>query len=110
MKAGLAHSVPLVPEALAILATLPKTAKPFDLSENAMLALIQKRMGYTFTTHGMRAAFSSWAHSTYPELDQVIEFQLAHVMGKVKAAYQRDGLLDARRKLLENWAAFLNGK
>lgn len=108
MKSGRVHRVPLAPAASKILGQRPKGGGSIfgDLSLNAMRAVLIKR-NLPFTIHGIRACFRSWAAREGAQ-DAVAEMCLAHVVGsKVERAYQRDDLLDARRKLLLQWAKVL---
>lgn len=59
------------------------------------------------TVHGTRSTFSDWcALNDKPFI--VSEKCLMHAVGnKVFMAYQRDDLLDKRRKLLQEWADYL---
>lgn len=112
MKAGREHVVPLVPAAVAILEALPRDRPPFPLSENGMLALLQKKppkgLGLPYTVHGFRSAFSDWAHETTDFPNHVIEMALSHtIKDKAEAAYRRGNLLTKRRELMEAWAAYL---
>jgi integrase len=108
MKAGLPHEVPLTKPAVAILDGQPKDAPPFPLSENGMLALLQKDLGQPYTVHGFRSAFSDWAHETTGFPKHVIDMALAHkIEDKADAAYRRGALLKKRRQLMEAWAAYL---
>jgi integrase len=113
MKAGLAHTVPLVPRALAVL----KRVEPVGDSPHVFAAvrggalsdmtLIKacRDIGADCTPHGFRSSFKDWARTQPAFLDEVSELCLAHVNDdKTRAAYARDGLLDQRRKLLELWA------
>lgn len=109
MKAGVAHAVPLVPRAVEILDSLPRSRPPFRLSENAMLYFLQrappKGLGQPYTVHGFRSSFSDWAHETTGFPNHVIEMALAHsIRDKAEAAYRRGGLLDKRRELMAAWA------
>jgi integrase len=61
------------------------------------------------TVHGFRSTFRDWASEAatggYP--NHVIELALAHAIGnKVEAAYRRGDLLDARRRLMAEWARY----
>jgi len=121
MKAGRGHVVPLSKQTLVLLAALrPHTGGrvyPFPnsrdddrpMSEGAILGAI-KRMGYQgrLTGHGMRAMFSTWAHEAgFPS--DAIERQLAHAPAdKVKAAYLRSEFIDARTKMMQAWADWLD--
>jgi integrase len=66
------------------------------------------RLGYDgITVHGMRSCFAQWAqdHGHPPDL---IEASLAHQSGSAVArAYQRSDVLERRRALMAQWAAFL---
>lgn len=120
MKAGREHHVPLTPEALAVLERMPRVAPLIfteprgkragkKLSENAMTALL-KRMGAQCTAHGFRSTFREWAGETTAHPREVIEHALAHrLKDKVEAAYQRGTLLQKRRELMADWAAYLTG-
>lgn len=58
--------------------------------------------------HGFRSTFRTWAaeQTAYPR--EVIEKCLAHdVRGHVERAYQRSEHIDARRRLLEDWAQYV---
>lgn len=112
MKAGRAHTVPLVPEALAILRDLPRNKPPFKLSENSMLYLLQKPppkgLGLAYTVHGFRSSFRDWAGETTHHPREVIEHALAHqIRDKAEAAYARGTLIDKRRVLMQDWARFV---
>lgn len=112
MKAGRDHTIPLVDRAVALLADLPRDKPPFALSENTMLYLLQrtppKGLGLPYTVHGFRSAFSDWAHETTAHPNHVIEMALAHTIpNKAEAAYRRGALLDKRRELMADWAAWL---
>ena len=59
-----------------------------------------------FTPHGLRASFRSWAaEQGIPR--EVAEAQLGHVAAKIERAYQRSDLLEARRKVMADWSAYL---
>lgn len=117
MKAKKAHRVPLSPRCLEILEKarqLPHSKFVFagqsegkPLSTMAFLMLL-RRMELGITTHGFRSAFRIWAaeSTSYPR--EIAELALAHVnKDKTEAAYQRSDLFIKRRKLMEEWAAFV---
>lgn len=107
MKAGVEHVVPLVPELIELLRGLPRNKPPFALSENAMLYLLQKRMGKSCTVHGFRSSFRDWAAETTAFPGEVVEMALAHaIRDKTEAAYRRGALLEKRRRLMEAWATY----
>lgn len=114
MKAGVEHVVPLTAPALAILERLSKAATPFTLSENAMLYLVQKTppkgFGLPYTVHGFRSSFRDWAAETTDYPNEVAEKALAHVIkDKAEAAYRRGHLLEKRRQMMADWAAYVTG-
>ena len=121
MKAGREHRVPLSDDALdalrevAKLATKPdpkafifpggKQGKP--LSSMALLMLLRRMGRGDLTAHGFRSTFRDWcAEATnYPR--EVAEAALAHTLrDKTEAAYQRGDLMERRRRLMAEWAAF----
>lgn len=115
MKAGRPHSVPLVPDAIAILRARRGHARPFDLSEASMLALLQKQppngLGYPFTVHGFRSSFRDWVAEETDHPGEVAEMALAHMIeDETEAAYRRGALLAKRRRMMEDWANYLAGR
>ena len=115
MKAGKPHRVPLSAEALALLEALPRIAgtdlvfpapRGGQLSDMALLA-VMRRMGVDAVPHGARSTFRDWCseRTAYPR--DVAEMALAHTIGdKVEAANRRGDLMDKRRRLMAEWAAF----
>jgi integrase len=77
------------------------------LSENAMLALLE-RMDYGhITVHGFRSTFRDWAADRTDYADAVVEVALSHVNDdETEAAYKRTDLFDKRRALMNDWATF----
>lgn len=115
MKGGRQHIVPLTQSALAILAPLPRSERPFALSENAMLYLLQKTppkgLGLPFTVHGFRSSFRDWAAETTDVAHEVVEMALAHaIRNKAEAAYRRGAMIEKRRHLMDSWAAYCAGE
>jgi integrase len=116
MKSRREHRVPLSPQALALLKDLPReqanphlfvgAAHGVALSDDAMVAAL-RRLGCNATVHGMRSAFSTWAHERTGHGSHTIEMALAHSVGsEVERAYRRSDLFAKRRKLMEQWATF----
>ena len=68
-----------------------------------------QRMGRSeLTVHGFRSTFRDWAGEATPHAREIIEAALAHQLkDKAEAAYARGDLFAKRRKLMEDWAAFL---
>ena len=121
MKAAREHRVPLSEGALAVLRDMaklrtgPKTdgfvfsgGKPGrPLSSMAMLMLLRRMGRGDLTAHGFRSSFRDWcAEATnYPR--EVAEAALAHTLrDRTEAAYQRGDLIEKRRRLMSDWAAF----
>lgn len=134
MKGGRAHRVPLTPEAVALLESLPtmndspyvffaaKGGMLSDMSLSAVMRRMQEAQvkagapGYLdpaskrpAVPHGLRSTFRQWAAERgYPR--DMAEIALAHFIGsEVERAYQRSDMLDRRRDMMAAWAAFLNG-
>jgi integrase len=119
MKSGKEHRVPLSGAALdVLLAAMPMRNYRTDgfvfpggkagapLSNMAMLVLLRRMGRPDITTHGFRSCLKDWASETGKSPD-LSEAALAHVVGnKVVAAYQRGDLLERRRQLMNQWAAF----
>lgn len=123
MKAGREHRVPLSPTAVELLKRVPVMAESdfvfpsvrgVQLSDMT-LGQIMRRMKYVDSAgrqcvpHGLRSTFRDWAgeRTSYPA--DVAEAALAHVRGdKVEASYFRTDLFDKRRRLMDDWAQFVN--
>lgn len=122
MKAGRAHRVPLSPPALELLQAVPRMAgcdlifpgvRGGALSDMTLSAVMRRmpfkdRDGRQAVPHGLRSTFRDWAaeRTNYPR--EVAEMALAHAIGsKAEAAYRRGDLFDKRRRLMDDWAAFL---
>lgn len=122
MKMKEQHIVPLSKQAVAVLREIQRLTgegkyvfpsvrgggRP--MSENTINAAL-RRMGYTteeMTGHGFRGSASTLLHELgYPK--DVIERQLAHgERNKVAAAYNFAEHLPARRKLMQEWADYLD--
>jgi integrase len=115
MKAGREHRVPLTDRALAILEAIPRDSeylflgahKGKPLSNMAMLELVRGMRGKGATVHGFRSTFRDWAaeQTAYPH--ELCEIALAHAVGnKVEAAYRRGDMMEKRRRLMADWAAY----
>ncbi len=116
MKMGREHRVPLSEAAMTILQGMTRegalifpNASGKALSENGMSALL-KRQKATHTAHGMRSTFRDWAAERGADRDMA-EIALAHQVGSdVERAYRRTDMLERRRVLMDDWAAFLQGR
>ncbi len=135
MKARRPHRVPLTPEAVKLLESLPRMdGTPYvffaprggmlsDMSISAVMRRMQEaevkagRAGYLdpqnkrpAVPHGIRSSFRQWAaEQGYPR--DMAEIALAHFIGSdVERAYQRSDMLERRRDMTAAWASFLRGE
>ena len=118
MKKGRAHRVPLGPRTLAVL----EAARAFDdgsglvfpssrggKQSNGSLSQFVKDLGIAAVPHGFRSSFRDWAAECSAAPREVCELALAHVNDdRTEAAYRRSDLFDLRRKLMEDWATYLD--
>jgi integrase len=117
MKAAREHRVPLTAAAISLLNGLPRMAdndlifpapRGGQLSDMTLSAVL-RRMDLPVTVHGFRSTFRDWAGEFTAHAREVIEHALAHQLkDKAEAAYARGDLLAKRRRLMDDWAAFLS--
>lgn len=133
MKMGREHLVPLSAQAALIARKMVSTAtgdylfpgthpdKP--LSENTMIYALY-RLGYHSrqTIHGFRGLASTWANEQLVEFgkpamwirkyhEDWVELQLAHSeKDDVRGAYNAAEYLAPRRRMMQDWADFLDGR
>ena len=124
-KARQEHRVPLQPQAIRLLKSLPKlagtylvfpsrTGKPLsDMAFSQLMRGMRERGELTVEAvpHGFRSTFRDWAaeQTAYP--DEIRKAASGHTVGdSVKQAYQRTDLLEKRRRLMTEWARFLDAK
>ncbi len=117
------HRVPLQSQAIKLLKSLPRMAgtdlvfpSPTGkaLSDMALSQLMRgmRERGELIVDavpHGFRSTFRDWAaeQTTYP--DEIRKAASMHAVGDpVKAAYQRTDLLEKRRRLMIDWAKFID--
>lgn len=116
------HVVPLATQAVAILRELQALtgrsrflfpgvrSHKIPMSSMTLNAAL-RRMGFdgnTMTAHGFRAMASTLLNELGWNPD-AIERQLSHIeRDKVRAAYNRAGYLDERRKMMQAWADYLD--
>jgi integrase len=118
MKAKRQHRVALSDAALAVLRKMqemkhrefvfPGASLRKPLTIAAPLKVLRDMGRADLTVHGFRSTFRVWSaeRTSFPR--HVVEAALAHVIGDNAAeqAYLRTDLLDARRPLMQAWAAF----
>ena len=121
MKANRAHRIPLCGRAMEILDAARSLGdgggslvfpgrRGAPLAEKGLRRLLQ-RQGIAAVPHGFRSTFRDWAAEETEHRREVIEAALAHVVrDKVEAAYARSDLFERRRRLMDDWAAYLNGR
>ena len=124
MKTRREHRVPLSDAAMTVLEELPclegnpylfPGARHGHPLSNMALLLLMRGMGYGasderghYVPHGFRSSFRDWSGevSSFPR--DVAEMALAHVIeNKVEAAYRRGDLFTKRRKMMQEWAAYV---
>ena len=73
--------------------------------------MLVRDQGIAAVPHGFRSSFRDWAAERTNHPREVVEAALAHVVGnKVEAAYARSDLFARRRRLMDDWAAYLDGE
>ena len=116
MKAKREHRVPLCGRALEILdaaralgdgnpLVFPmRSGRPISASK---LPKVLRYHRIAAVAHGFRSSFRDWAAEKTDHPREAIEAALAHVVGnKAEAAYARSDLFE-RRRLMDDWAAYL---
>ena len=121
MKTGREHRVPLCGRALEILEEARKLGdgessivfvnergRPLD---GKRLNRLLRKHGIAAVPHGFRSSFRDWAAEETDHPREVVEAALAHVVkNKVEAAYMRSDLFERRRRLMNDWSAYLAGR
>jgi integrase len=120
-KAKQEHRVPLQPQAIRLLQTLPKmagsnivfpspTGKALsDMALSQLMRRMQKSGELTVDAvpHGFRSTFRDWAAEQTAYSDEIRKAASGHTVGDaVKEAYQRTDLLEKRRQLMLEWAKY----
>lgn len=132
MKMGREHLVPLSVQATQIAKSMisaasgdyifPGATAAKPLSENTMIYALY-RLGYHSrqTVHGFRGLASTWANEQLVEFgkptmwirkyhEDWVEMQLAHSeKNEVRGAYNAAEYMVPRRRMMQDWADFLNG-
>lgn len=118
MKAGKEHRIPLSEKAVAILNRMhersfnefvfPGVRAGRPLSDASLAKALSSAGGGSFTVHGFRSSFRDWAtdHAHVPR--EIAEMSLAHAVGDAtERSYARSDALERRRKLMDDWASYL---
>ena len=120
MKAKREHRVPLCRRAVEILEAARtlgdgnelvfpmRSGRPIAAST---LPKMLRQHGIAAVAHGFRSSFRDWAAERTDHPREVIEAALAHVVSnKVEAAYARSDLFERRRRLMNDWAVYLDNQ
>ncbi len=122
MKMRKPHIVPLSKQVIAILReqqeltgqwewVFPNQVRPKSHMSNNTILMALRRMGYQHKTtgHGFRALAMSTIKENLGYRHEVVDRQLAHAQrNKVDAAYDRAQFLPERKKMMQEWADYLD--
>ena len=123
MKTAREHRVPLCSRAVEVLqqarrlrvdlAAAPRgivfPSRRGKVLRDQSLSGLMPTLGIAAVPHGFRSSFRDWASERTDHPREVIEAALAHVVqNKVEAAYARSDLFERRRRLMDDWAAYLD--
>ena len=112
MKAMREHRVPLGGRALGdgTSGLVFPTARGKVLTDMALSRVFTEQT-IAAVPHGFRSSFRDWAAEMTNHPREVVEAALAHVVrDRVEAAYATSDLLERRRRLVNDWEAYLNGE
>jgi len=114
MKANKEHTIPLSPQAVKLLRSIPKVTEfvfpgvKLDKGMTTAAAMnLLKRIEPGITAHGFRSTFRDWAADQTGYAREVIEHAMAHQLkDKAEAAYFRSDMLAKRDRLMADWAKY----
>lgn len=125
MKSGRDHIVPLSKQSMRVLSkqkeetgrfktpwVFPGQIHPQKPMSDGTVNMGIKRLGYhkRMTAHGVRALARTTIREKLKYYPDIIEAQLAHKpAGPLGAAYDRAQFLDERKKMMQDWADYLDG-
>jgi integrase len=122
-KARQEHRVPLQPQAIELLQSLPRMAETqivfasptgkalSDMALSQIMRGMRERCELTVKAvpHGFRSTFRIWAAEQTDFPDDMRKIASCHtVSDAVKKAYERTDLLEKRRQLMNEWATFID--
>ena len=118
-KAKREHRVPLSRRALEVLDAARwldhgnplvfPSVRGKRMNDMALSALL-RTLEVPAVPHGFRSTFRDWAAEETNHPREVVEAALAHVVqNKVEAAYARSDLFERRRRLMDDWSAYVGG-
>ena len=112
------HRVPLSPRALQVLIEALKIRDRTGLvfpsvmgkaAANVTYTKLLRKLDIAAVSHGFRSSFRVWCGDTGVDRE-VAERALAHtVRNPVEAAYARGTMFERRRKVMDDWAAYVAG-
>lgn len=122
MKMRKQHIVPLSRQSVVLLKELkrlngerewvfPNQVRPMKPMSNNTILGVFRRIGFKgrMTGHGCRALAMSAIKEKLGYRHEVVDRQLAHARkNKIDAAYDRADFLDERRKMMQEWANYLD--
>ena len=121
MKTGKEHRVPLSGAAVDVLNKAAEIRGTSDyifpsprnssnpLSYATKLLLLEKAgLRDAASVHGLRSSFRDWCADT-GKPREIAESALAHIVPGVEGAYFRSDLFERRRRLMDQWAAYVTG-
>ena len=123
MKARVEHSIPLPVPVVTLLEQahilrddsdliFPSSVKRGIPMSDMTLTKVLRTTGLAArtTVHGFRSSFRDWASECTNAVHAVMELSLAHKVGSaVERAYARSDLLAKRRRLMDQWGAYITG-
>jgi integrase len=121
-KTGEPHVVPLSDRAVAIVEAQRAAAEDPDgyvfasrvtggtINDRALNLAMKEINGAGPVPHGLRASFKDWCgENDHPR--ELAELSLSHAFGSaVERAYRRSTLIEQRRKIMNAWAEFCDGR
>ena len=120
MKMQRAHRVPLCARAAQILQAARALGNGSRIvfpgargtpMDDVTLSKLLRDLRIAGVPHGFRSSFRDWAAEETNHPREVVEAALAHVVpNKVEAAYARSDLFERRRRLMDDWMYYLDGR
>ena len=121
MKSKREHRIPLCRRAMEILEAArnlgdgrgplvfpSRGGKPISITR---LPRMLQNLKVAAVPHGFRSSFRDWAAERTNHPREVVEAALAHLVGnQTEAAYARSDLFERRRRLMDEWDAYLGGQ
>jgi integrase len=122
-KTGQEHRVPLAPQAIQLLAGLPRMAGTdlifpsptgkvlSDMALSQLMRGMRERGELTVAAvpHGFRSTFRDWGAEQTSFPDDIRKAASGHTVGDaVQQAYQRTDLLEKRRVMMNQWANYID--